>query len=408
MSINQSPATCAIRVATGTFVLGFACIASTVAQAATVAYDNLELSRSNGVDSINPIIGVGPMADSFTASAGNRLTDVKLDLSRANLGSTGSLTVSLLSDNAFTPGSAVATLGTINDSALDGTLRAYDFSNFAPVNLAAGSRYWIQVAGSADSSASLSWSSNLNGTTGVVGESYANKLGVYPNIGGPYQMQVTTASYTSLYDNSALAKSSGVDSINPVNGVGPIADSFFSSKAQRLSDVELALSRANLGSTGSLTVSLLSDSASNPGSFLANLGTISDSLLDSTLKLVDLSGFGAIDLAANTRYWIKVAASSGSSANWSWSTDISGTGVAGERYSNKLGVYSNSGGPYQMLVSSMDFTGGTTGVPEPSSIALFAAGIAAYAFGRHRMGRAGAPRILPAVADKTRALTGLN
>ncbi|MDD2724874.1 MAG: PEP-CTERM sorting domain-containing protein [Methylovulum sp.] len=387
MSINQSSATSAIRVAIGIFGLGSACIASTMAQAATVAYDNLDLSRSNGVDSINPVIGIGPAADSFTASAGNRLTDIKLDLSRANLGSTGSFTVSLLSDNAFTPGSTVATLGTFNDSTLDGTLRTYDFSNFSPVNLTIGSRYWIQVAGSANSSASWSWSSNLSGTTGVVGERYANKLGEYPNSGGPYQMQVTTATYNSLFDNSALAKSSGVDSINPVNGLGPIADSFFSPKAERLSDVKLALSRANLGSTGSLTVSLFSDSSFKSGSFLANLGTISDSLLDNTLKLVDLSGFGIIDLAADTRYWIKVAASSGSSANWSWSTDISGTGVAGERYSNKLGEYPNSGGPYQMLVSAVDIPSGPTSVPEPGSIALLMAGIAAYGFGRHRMAR---------------------
>jgi hypothetical protein len=382
MPINQSPATSAIRMANATFVLGFACIASTMAQATTVAYDNLDLSRSNGVDSINHIIGVGPMADSFTASAGNRLTDIKLDLSRANLGSTGSLTVSLLSDNASKPGSTtVATLGTLNDSALDGTLRAYDFSNFTPVNLTTGSRYWIQVDDSANSSASWSWSSNLSGTTGVVGESYANKLGVYPNIGGPYQMQVTTATYTSLYDNSALAKSSGVDSINPVNGVGPIADSFFSSKAQQLTDVNLDLSRANLGSTGSLTVSLFSDSASNPGSFLANLGTISDSQLDNTLKMVDLSGFGTIYLAANDRYWIQVAASSGSSANWSWSTDTSGPGVAGERYSNKLGVYPNSGGPYQMQVSAMDIQA----VPIPAAGWMFGSTMAGLAgFARRR------------------------
>ncbi|MDD5275247.1 MAG: PEP-CTERM sorting domain-containing protein [Methylovulum sp.] len=385
MPVNQSPATCAIRVAIATFVLGFTCIASTMTYAGTVAYDNLDLFRSNGVDSINPTIGVGPMADSFTASAGNRLTDIKLDLSRANLGSTGNLTVSLLSDNGSKPGSTVATLGTLNDNALGSTLRTYDFSNFAPVNLITGSRYWIQVEGSANSSASWSWSSNLSGTTGVVGERYANKLGVYPNIGGPYQMQVTTATYNSLYDNSALAKSSGVDSINPVNGLGPIADSFFSSKAQQLSDVKLDLSRTNLGSTGNLTVSLLSDNGSKPGSFLTNLGTISDSLLDSTLKLVDLSGFGTIYLAANARYWIQVAASSGSSANWSWSTDTSGPGVAGERYSNKLGVYPNSGGPYQMQVSAMDIIGASASVPEPGSIVLLAVGIAAYGFGRHRM-----------------------
>ncbi|WP_019866991.1 choice-of-anchor R domain-containing protein [Methylovulum miyakonense] len=388
MSINQSPATSTIRVAIGTFVLGFACIASTMAQAATaIAYDNLDLSRSNGVDSINSNIGIGPAADSFTDSAGDWLTDIKLDMSRANLGSTGSFTVSLLSDNAFTPGSTVATLGTFNDSTLGSTLSTYDFSNFAPVNLTIGSRYWIQVTGSANSSASWSWSSNLSGTTGVVGERYANKLGEYPNSGGPYQMQVTTRTDTHLYDNSTLAKSSGVDSINPVHGVGPIADSFFSPKAERLSDVKLALSRDNLGSTGSLTVSLFSDSSFKSGSFLANLGTISDSLLGSTLKLIDLSGFGVIDLAADTRYWIKVVASGGSSANWSWSTDISGTGVADERYSNKLGVYPNSGGPYQMLVSAIDIPGGPASVPEPSSIALWAVGIAAYGFGRHRMAR---------------------
>ena len=176
-----------------------------------------------------------------------------------------------------------------------------------------------------------------------------------------------------LYNNLNASASylSGADSVD-TNIFGPLADSFSTgSDPFVLQDVKvlLSLDSALLPSpSGSeITVSLRSDSSTSPGDLLYVLGTFSD-----TGDLIKLQPGEALNvpvpsytLAANTRYWIEVSGSP-TAAQWSWSTDISGTGVANEYYSNyafgHLTVSQNSGGPYQMEVS------GVSAVPEPATI----------------------------------------
>src|SRR3974390_1619031 len=86
-----------------------------------------------------------------------------------------------------------------------------------------------------------------------------------------------------------------------------------------------------------------------PGSFLLQLGTVSDASLSSSSA--DFFFFAAYPLAPNTRYWIQVAGTNAfspiNSANWAWSLDQTALGVAGEFWGTRNGVSSNVSGPYQ-------------------------------------------------------------
>lgn len=147
---------------------------------------------------------------------------------------------------------------------------------------------------------------------------------------------------------------------------GPIAASFSTANyGTTLTEVSLKLSAT--ADTGSLTVQLLSDASTSPGSVLSTIGTLSDSLLSSTLLNYTFTLAAPFNLAANTRYWIELT-SIGSSANWAWSQDIAGPGVAGEYISNTNGIFANSTeAPYQMQV--------LTAAPEPSGYAILGFGL---------------------------------
>jgi len=179
---------------------------------------------------------------------------------------------------------------------------------------------------------------------------------------------VGSAKADILYNNLP-ASSSGADT---VSSFGPLADSFSSGAgALNLSDVKLLLS-GDPTSGGSITVSLLSDSSTSPGSVLTTIGTLADSFLSSTPAVFDFPT--SFSLTANTRYWVELSSSNGSSALWSWSLDTSGVGVGSEFFANTTGVFTNTDGPYQMEVIT-----GTSSVPEPATLALLGMGIAGIA-----------------------------
>jgi len=161
---------------------------------------------------------------------------------------------------------------------------------------------------------------------------------------------------------------------------GPLSDSFSTGASSvRLTDVKVLLEL--FGSpTGSVTVSLLSSNETtmpypSPGSTLLSIGTVSDTSIPPvplhTPTVVDVP-VPSYSLAANTRYWIQLGSTNGSTAGWDFSLDTSGTGVASEYFANpKFGVTPNLGNdPYQMQVSG--FTGT---IPEPTSVVLLGVGI---------------------------------
>ena len=180
-------------VASGVLSLGSA-------SRAGVIYDNLPpLSSSGGTD---PVAYDGPLYNSFsTGGSASQLLDVKLMLS-ATSGDQSSFTVNLLSDSSSTPGSLFMTLGTFNDSTLGSDPSVYDIF-FAPFDLTANTRYWVEVSSATSLPSVVAWdyAANITGR-GIAGEFSATTQGTSPSVTAnthataPYLMQVTTSQST--------------------------------------------------------------------------------------------------------------------------------------------------------------------------------------------------------------------
>ena len=188
----------------------------------------------------------------------------------------------------------------------------------------------------------------------------------------------------TLYDSlsASTSVSAGNNQVTDAN-FGPLADSFSTGASVfSLTDVQLALTVDNPTTTGTVTVSLLSDNATSPGTTITTLGTINDSALSAyTPATVDFPLVTAIALAANTRYWVEVSATADSSAGWSYTADTAGTGVANEYNANSFWIYNNN--PYNGA-NQLQVNGSATAVPLPGSAWLFASALAGFAALRRR------------------------
>ncbi len=161
---------------------------------ATVLYDNLGSTdttiHGDGVSSSGTFATTapyGPLENSFSTGATTfdfKYLDLRLDRPDSPA---ASIDVNLLSDNATSPGSLIATLATLNDSAVSTSADIIQIP-VASLMLAANTRYWIQLIGDG-SDISWEWSKNTSGI-GVVGEYFANQGGVFSTASGPYQMRV--------------------------------------------------------------------------------------------------------------------------------------------------------------------------------------------------------------------------
>jgi hypothetical protein len=170
-----------------------------------------------------------------------------------------------------------------------------------------------------------------------------------------------------LYDNLS-ASSDGADG---VTSFGPLYDSF-KTGTNGFYFTHLGLMLGG-GNGGSLNVGLYGNQIPNGGPFggssipdglITNIATLN--VLPAGPAVVSLD-FSAINLSANTRYWIGLS-STDSNALWYYSFDFSGTGVGGEFFFNSAGVFPNDpNGGYQMLISG-------TETPLPAALPLFAGG----------------------------------
>jgi hypothetical protein len=150
-------------------------------------YNNLN-AVTEGADSV---AAVGPLADSFSTGASSiNLSDIMVKLS-GDPSSPGSISVRFLSDSSTSPGSVLATVGTLADGSLSNSLSVFDFPLTTPYNLDANTRYWVQLISTNNSTANWAFSFDTTGV-GVTNEFFANTNGVFPNIDGPYQMAVGT------------------------------------------------------------------------------------------------------------------------------------------------------------------------------------------------------------------------
>jgi hypothetical protein len=176
-----------------------AVVAALVAAAAPISnraiaatlYNNLS-ATSNGADYPN----IALLYDSFSTGASIfSLSNLDLLIGAANPNDGDTFKISILADNATSPGSKIFTSGDFLDSSLSNSPNAVGFS-FAPLALAANTRYWIEL--SSTGSTFWSWSYDVSGP-GVASEFFANSFGVSPNNhNGPYQMAIPSLSQTPL------------------------------------------------------------------------------------------------------------------------------------------------------------------------------------------------------------------
>jgi hypothetical protein len=210
----------------------------------------------------------------------------------------------------------------------------------------------------------------------------------------------------TLYNNLGNAPGSILGTFPVGNlssgGNGPEGDSFSTAASPfLLTDVVLKLQ--GVQDSASFSVSLFTDNnttcvpgptcSGGPLTLLYTIATLSDNTLSTSLANYDLSLASPQTLAANTRYWIMASSTNGSGTLWSYTEDLSGTGVAGEFNvasigaipSNPSGVVPNSTEtgcfikvsptttanqctPFQMEVA------GST-VPEPNTLLLLGSGL---------------------------------
>ena len=183
-----------------------------------------------------------------------------------------------------------------------------------------------------------------------------------------------------LYNNLAAAPSdsccsgSSTGTGDPVgSNWGPLADSF-STGASSFDFTGVTVLLNGTSSNGTITAYLLSNSIvsidgaleQSPGAVLETIGTLSESSLSDSNALYTFLASSSYTLAANTTYWIELSATD-NAANWSWSLDTSGVGVADQYFANQQGTgsfltFPNTDGPYQMEVASSVLTLTETGL----------------------------------------------
>jgi hypothetical protein len=195
---------------------------------------------------------------------------------------------------------------------------------------------------------------------------FANAFVIYDNLGSAYD-----PTYNG-YDQLTKWGAPLFDSFS-VGSVGP--------QGTTLLDVQLRLRRDS--SSGSLSVALYSDANTSPGTLLHVIGTLSDKSLPTNFSVVDFPTNYHLD--ANTRYWIELNSSDGSTAEWAWSPDQAALGVAGEYfgcyYDGMTYVYQNNSifdgvqyGAYEMRVI----------IPLPGAVWLLGSGLAGLGLWRAR------------------------
>ena len=158
------------------------------ARGGAILYNNIGATAS-GNDSISSF---GPLYDSFSTGVNfGPISLVELLVGATSPTDGDLITVGLYADNSTSPGSLLASLGTISDSGLTSAPAVITLSLTSNPVLASGTRYWIGL--SSVGSGIWQFSADTSGT-GVSGQFFANANGVFPNTESPYQMEVALGS----------------------------------------------------------------------------------------------------------------------------------------------------------------------------------------------------------------------
>jgi hypothetical protein len=191
----------------------------------------------------------------------------------------------------------------------------------------------------------------------------------------------TGAGTVTLFDN-LNAKTTGQDVVPPEADGGMLADSFSTGNVPlELTAVKLKLvlvGQPNFQLIRPVVVEVFKDDGKpGIGDLVHEIGRVTEEAVKNDGPIITLQpNLGDVPLAANSRYWVVLAditpAENGKQTiSWTWSTDVTGTGVAKEYYIDKTGLNANNDtdfGPFQMQVVAQ-------GVAEPSSLVLLVVGI---------------------------------
>jgi hypothetical protein len=191
----------------------------------------------------------------------------------------------------------------------------------------------------------------------------------------------TTAGTVTLYNN-LKAQTVGQDLVLPEANGGFLADSFSTGNvALMLTEVKLKLvlvGQPDFDKIKPVVVSVYKDDGKpGVGDLVHEIGRITEEAVKDDGPVISVTANpGDVPLAANSRYWVVLtditpADNGKQTISWTWSTDITGTGVKSEYYIDKSGLSANNDthfGPFQMQVIAQS-------TPEPSSVVLLAVGI---------------------------------
>jgi hypothetical protein len=169
----------------------------------------------------------------------------------------------------------------------------------------------------------------------------------------------------AIYDNLAQSATS----VWGISSYGTLADSFSTgASAVTVTDVQLYLGAASPADGATFLISLFPDEGTTPigGAPLAVITGLDSSL--SAVTLVDYVFTTPAALAANTRYWVVLAAGAGNtSVGWQKADTNGGTGTTSEYNYFASTVFGNSSlAPFQMQVN----VSSSSATPEPASGSL--------------------------------------
>ena len=136
----------------------------------------------------------GKEGQSFTSAAGSTtITDVQLSLLDGSASTDGGhITVELWSSSGNAPASELAVLGTIADSSLTSSLSIIDLTVGGAPTLSAGTRYWMVLTSTANSSAEWGEASSATGTGASTEYNSINGTSHADTANPPFLMSVTT------------------------------------------------------------------------------------------------------------------------------------------------------------------------------------------------------------------------
>lgn len=188
------------------------------------------------------------------------------------------------------------------------------------------------------------------------------------NFNGAFSSQNDTnglGNFATVYDNFTLATGANIDTVEWVG-------SYFNPPQQ--------------GPITAWTVSFWADNAGQPGGLIQSFNIAgngsetflqNDNVGDPTYLYTEAVNFNA---AAGTQYWLSVVPDLGFPPQWGWEI---GTGGDSSSYQDFFGTRSHLGNDLSFAVF-----GTSASVPEPLSLGLMGAGLAALGLAKVRRGRA--------------------